>query len=78
MKSIWSYTTCAILPSKINNKTEFLLSIKPVPSPFLNYFCSVSVAFALKESSSKRRAVVLLKESVQISPGDFVCEREAS
>ena len=47
-------------------------------SSFLNYFCSVSVAFALKESSSKRRTVVLLKESVQISPCDFVCEREAS
>ena len=59
MKSIWSYTTGTILPSKINNKTEFFV-IHKTYSSFLNNFCSVSVAFALKESSSKRRTVILL------------------
>ena len=32
VKSIWSYTTCVILPSKINNKTEFLLSRAAEPA----------------------------------------------
>ena len=40
---------------------------------------SVSVAFALKVSSSERRRVVLLKKSDdEISPCGFVYEREAS
>ena len=33
---------------------------------------------ALKVSSSERRRVVLLMESVQISPCSLICEREES
>ena len=46
-------------------------------SSFLNYVSSTSLDIALKVSSSERR-VVLLMESVQISPYGFICEREES
>ena len=39
---------------------------------------SASLDIALKVSSSERRRVVLLMESVQISPCGFICEREDS
>ena len=45
---------------------------------FLNYVSSTSLDIALIVSSSERRRVVLLMESVQISPCGFVCEREES
>ena len=47
-------------------------------SSFLNYVSSTSLDIALKVSSSERRRVVLLMESVQISPCSFICEREES
>ena len=37
-----------------------------------------SLDIALKVSSSERRRVYLLMESVQISSSGFVCEREES
>ena len=42
-------------------------------SSFLNYVRSTSHDIALKVSSSERR-----RESVQISPWAFICEREES
>ena len=45
MKTIWSYTTCEILPSKINNKTEFLLPTKPVPQIWIMSVRWVSLLF---------------------------------
>ena len=47
-------------------------------SSFLNDVSSTSVDIALKVSSSEGRRVVLLLESVQISPCGFICEREES
>ena len=47
-------------------------------SSFLNYVSSTSLDIASKVSSSERRRVVLLMESVQISPCGFICEREES
>ena len=47
-------------------------------SSFLNYVSSTSLDIALNVSSSERRRVVLLMESVQISPCAFICEREES
>ena len=47
-------------------------------SSFLNYVSSTTLDIALKVSSSERRRVVLLMESVQISPCGFICEREES
>ena len=44
-------------------------------SSFLNYVSSTSLDIALKVSSSERRRVVLLMESVQISPCAFICEQ---
>ena len=46
---------------------------------FLNYFSTTSFAIALKDlkvSSSGRKRIFLIMESVQISPCGFVCERE--
>ena len=45
---------------------------------FLNYFSTTSFAIALKASSSGRKRIFLIMESVQISPWGFVCEREES
>ena len=45
---------------------------------FLNYFSTTSFAIALKVSSSGRKRIFLIMESVQISPCGFVCEREES
>ena len=45
--------------------------LKPYCSSFLNYVNSTSLDIALKVSSSERRRVVLLMESVQISPCGF-------
>ena len=45
-------------------------------SSFLNYVSSTSLYIALKVISSKRRRVVLLMESVQISRCGFVWEHE--
>ena len=43
---------------------------------FLNYVSSMSLDIALMAfSSERRRRVVLLMESVQISPYHFVCKR---
>ena len=47
-------------------------------SSFLNYVGSTSLDIALEVSSSERRRVVLLMESVQISPCGFICERKES
>ena len=47
-------------------------------SSFFNYVSSTSLDIALKVSCSERRRVVLLMESVQISPCGFICEREES
>ena len=47
-------------------------------SSFFNYVSSTSLDIALKVSSSERRRVVLLMESVQIPPCGFICEREES
>ena len=47
-------------------------------SLFLNYVSSMSLDVALKVSSSERRKVVLLMESVQISPCGFICKHEES
>ena len=43
-------------------------------SSFWNYVSSRSLDIALKASFSERRRVVLLMESVQISPCGFICE----
>ena len=43
----------------------------------LNYFNATGVSITLKVSSREKRFVFLLK-SVQISPCDFLCEREES
>ena len=45
---------------------------------FLNYFCTTSFAIALKVSSSGRKRIFLIMESVQISRRGFVREREES
>ena len=48
---------------------------------FLNYFSTTSFAIALtdlKVSSSGRKIIFMIMESVQISPCGFVCEREES
>ena len=47
-------------------------------SLFFNYVSSTSLDVALKVSSSERRRVALLIESVQISPCALICEREES
>ena len=47
-------------------------------SSFLNYVSSTSLDISLKVSSSERRRVVLLMESVQISPCGCICERKES
>ena len=47
-------------------------------SSFLNYVSSTSLGTALEVSSSERRRVVLLMESVQISPCGFIGERKES
>ena len=47
-------------------------------SSFLNYVSSTSLDIALEVSSSERRRVVLLMESVQISPCGFIGERKES
>ena len=47
-------------------------------SSFLNYVSSTSLNIALEVSSSERRRVALLMESVQISPCGFICERKES
>ena len=50
--------------------------LKTYPS-LLNYFNATGVSITLKVSSRKKRFLFLLK-SVQISPCDFLCEREES
>lgn len=45
-------------------------------SSFFNYVMSKSLDIALTVSSSERRRIVLLMESIQISPCSFVCKRE--
>ena len=47
-------------------------------SLFLNYDSSTSLDVTLNVSSSERRRVIPLMESVQISACGFVCEREES
>ena len=44
----------------------------------LNYFNATGVSFTLKVSSTEKRFLFLLNLSVQISPCDFLCEREES
>ena len=77
MKRIWSYTTCNILPSKINNKLRFLLSSKPTLILELFQYDELRL-IALKVSSSESKRIFLPMESVQISPRVFVCERQES
>ena len=45
---------------------------------FVKFIFQRVLIFALKVSSSERRRVVLLMESVPISPCGFICEREES
>ena len=45
---------------------------------FLNYFSTTNFAIALKVSSSGRKIIFLIMESVQVSPCGFVREREKS
>ena len=60
-----------------NYQIHVFITVKTCSS-FLNYVSSASLDIALKVSSSERRRVVLLMESVQISPCGFICEREES
>ena len=62
------------MPQKTTTKLKFL-TVKTCSS-FFNYVSSMSLDIALKVSSSERRRVVLLMESVHISPCAFICERE--
>ena len=48
------------------------------PLSFLNYFSTTSFAIPPKVSSSGRKIIFLIMESVQISPCGFVREREES
>ena len=65
------------MPLKTTTKKKVFVTVKTCCS-FLNYISSTSLDIALKVSSSERRRVVLLMESVQISPCAFICEREKS
>ena len=47
-------------------------------SSFLNYVSSTSLDIALKLPSSERRKIILLMDSVQISPCGFFCEHGES
>ena len=67
-----------IVPQKTSTKLTFLSPKKKNGFSFVNYVISTSLDIALKVSSSERRRVVLLMESIQISPCGFVCEREES
>ena len=58
-----------------NYEIKVFVTVKTCSS-FLNYVSSTSLDIALKVSS--REKVVLLKESVQISPCGFICEHEES
>ena len=58
-------------------KTTTKLTLKTC-SPFLNYVSSTSLDIALKVPSIERRRVVLLMESVQISPCAFIHESKES
>ena len=60
------------MPQKTTTKLKFLLTVKTCSS-FLNYVSSTSLDIALEVSSSERRRVVLLMESVQISPCGLIC-----
>ena len=60
-----------------NYKIKVFVAVKTCSS-FLNYVSSTSLDIALKVPSIERRRVVLLMESVQISPCAFICEREES
>ena len=60
-----------------NYKIKVFDTVK-TSSSFLNYVSSTSLDTALKVPSIERRRVVLLMESVQISPCAFICEREES
>ena len=53
-----------------NYKIKVFLTVKTCSS-FLNYVSSTSLDIAMKVSSSERRRVVLLMESIQISPYAF-------
>ena len=59
--------------SENNYQIKVFVTVKTCSS-FLNYVSSTSLDIALKVSSSERRSFVLLMESVQISPCDFICE----
>ena len=60
-----------------NQQVKVFVTVKTYSS-FLNYVSSTSLDIALKVSSSERRRVVLLMESVQISPCALICEGEES
>ena len=60
-----------------NYEIKVFVTVKTCSS-FLNYVSSTSLDIALKVSSSEGRRVVLLLESLQISPCGFICEREES
>ena len=57
-------------------KNNVIFVIVKTCSPVLNYVSLTSLAIALKVSSSDRKRVVLLLESLQISPCVFVGESE--
>ena len=67
------YTTWRIMPQKIIVQLNLSLVTAKTCSSFLNYVNSTSLDITLTVSSSekKKRRVVLLMESVQISPCDF-------
>ena len=60
-----------------NYEIKVFVTVKTCSS-FLNYVSSTSLDIDLKVSSSEGRRVVLLLESLQISPCGFICEREES
>ena len=66
------YTTWRIMPQKTIVQLNLSLVTAKTCSSFLNYVTSTSLDITLTVSSSeKKRRVVLLMESVQISPCDF-------
>ena len=68
------YTTWRIMPQKTIVQLNLSLVTTKTCSSFLNYVTSTSLDITLTVSSSekkKTRRVVLLMESVQISPCDF-------
>ena len=75
--SLSSYFTIVENAIENNYQIKVFVTVKTCCS-FLNYASSTSLDITVKASSSERRRVVLMMESVQISPWGFICEREES